>query len=348
MKTSQKSYSKKTTGISYEQIVRDVRSGVVKPIYLLMGEESYYIDHIADFIVNTVLKPEEKDFNLITFFGSDVDVETIISAARAYPMGAQRLVVQVKEAQNLKHIDRLEFYMRQMQLSTVLILCYKNGTVDKRLKVVSLIQKEGILFESKKLYDSQLPPFVRNYLARKKINIVPEAAEMIAEFIGSDLNRIASELDKLLLALPHGENLITKDLVKQQIGMSKNFNIFELQEAIGIKDIFKVNSILKYFDSNPKENPIQMVLPSLFRYFSNIMLAFYSPDKSENGIATWLNMSSWQVKKNVLPAMKHYSGVKVMNILSEIRRTDGRAKGIGNPSISNGDLMKELFFFILH
>lgn len=348
MATYSKSYAKKPTGITYEQIVRDVRAGDIKPIYYLMGEESYYIDHVADFIVNAVLRPEDKDFNLVTFFGAESDVETVITAARAYPMGAQRLVVLVKEAQNMKHLDRLELYLRQIQPSTVLIICHKNGTLDRRLKVATMIQKEGVLFESKKLYDSQLPPFVRDYLKRKHVAIAPGAAEMAAEYIGSDLNRLASELDKLILALPQGSNMVTLELVQQQIGISKNFNIFELQDALGAKDILKVNRILKYFDSNPKENPIQMVLPSLFKFFSNLMLSFYSPDKSEHGIAAWLNMTEWQVRKNVLPSMKLYSGVKVMNILSEIRRTDGRSKGVGNPSISNGDLMKELMFFILH
>lgn len=348
MATYQKSFSKKPSGITYEQIVRDVRAGDIKPIYFLMGEENYYIDHVADFIVNTLLKPEEKDFNLVTFFGADTDVDTVITAARAYPLGAQRLVVLVKEAQSMKHLDRLELYLRQVQPSTVLIICHKNGSLDRRLKVAAMIQKEGVLFESKKLYDSQLPPFVRDYLKRKRVAVAPGAAEMAAEYVGSDLNRLASELDKLVLALPQGANIVTPELVQQQIGISKNFNIFELQDALGIKDVLKVNRILKYFDSNPKENPVQMVLPALFKYFSNLMLAFYSPDKSERGIAAWLNMTDWQVRKNVLPGMKLYSGVKVMNILSEIRRTDGRSKGVNNPAISNGDLMKELMFFILH
>jgi len=348
MAAYQKTYTKKPAGITYEQIVRDVRAGDIKPIYFLMGEESYYIDHVADFIVNTLLTPEERDFNLVTFFGADTAVETVITAARAYPMGAQRLVVLVKEAQSMKHIDRLELYLRQVQPSTVLVICYKNGSLDRRLKVAALIQKEGVLFESKKLYDSQLPPFVRDYLKRRHVAVAQGAAEMVAEYVGADLNRLASELDKLVLALPQGEKTVTPELVRQQIGISKNFNIFELQDALGTKDVLKVNRILKYFDSNPKENPIQMVLPALFRYFSNLMLAYYSPDKSEHGIATWLNMTDWQVRKNVMPGMRLYTGVKVMNILSEIRRTDGRAKGVENPSTSNGDLMRELMYFVLH
>lgn len=343
-----KDFKKKPAGISYDQIVREVRAGNLKPIYYLMGEESYYIDRVADFIVASVLTEEERDFNLITYFGADVDIDTILTSAKAYPMGAKHLVVLVKEAQNLKHIERLELYFKQMQPSTILIFCHKNGALDRRSKAATLINKEGILFESKRLYDSQLPTFVRDYLKRKHVAIEPDAAEMMGEYIGSDLNRIASELDKLVLALPKDVKTVSSSLVSQNIGISKNFNIFELQDALCNKDVLKANRIAKYFDDNPKENPIQLILPSIFKFFSNLMLAFYSPDKSEQGIAAWLKITDWQVRKNVLPAMRLYSGVKVMNILSEIRRTDARSKGVGNTSISNGDLMKELIFYILH
>lgn len=348
MAAVQRSYSRKPAGITHEQIIRDVRAGDIKPIYYLMGEESYYIDRVADFIADSVLAPEERDFNLVTYFGSEVDVDTIITAAKAFPMGAAHTVIMVKEAQNLKRLERLELYLRQVQPSTVLIFCHKNGTLDRRLKVAALISKVGVLYESKKLYDNQLPTFVRDYLKRRRVAVAPGAAEMMAELVGADLNRLASELDKLVLALPSGVKTVTPELVQQQIGLTRNFNIFELQDALGNKDVLKANQIMKYFDSNPKENPIQMVLPALFRFFSNLMLAFYAPQKTEAGVAAWLGMTEWQVRKNVLPAMRLYTGVKVMGILSEIRRTDARSKGVGNPSISNGDLMKELLFYILH
>ncbi len=339
---------KKPAGITYEEIVREVRAGTWRPIYYLMGEENYYIDKVADFIVDTILKPEERDFNLITFFGSETDINAVMMAAKSYPMGGDHLVIVVKEAQNLKHIDRLELYLKQVQPSTVLVFCHKNGTLDRRLKVCTMISKEGVLFESKKLYDSQLPTFVRNYLKRKHVAAAPGAAEMVADFVGADLNRLASELDKVLLAMPQGEKVLSVELVQQHIGLSKNFNVFELLDALGEKDVLKVNQILKYFDSNPREYPVQKILPSLFRYFSNLMLAYYAPEKSERGIAAWLKQTDWQVRKNILPPMQRYSGVKVMKILSEIRRTDARSKGVDNPFTSSGELMKELFFFILH
>lgn len=338
----------KASGPTPEDIVKDVRSGDLKPVYILMGEESYYIDRISDYIVSQVLKPEERDFNLLTFFGPDSQVSDVINAAKGFPMGAQRLVVVVKEAQGLSGIDKLEFYLKNPQPSTILIVCYKNGTIDKTKKFLMVARKVGVVFESKKLRDYQLPPFITSYLRRKGLAIDSNAAGMMAEYIGPDLNRMAGELDKLSLAMKGGAKTVTVDVVAENIGVSKDFNIFELQDAIVRKNVLKANLITNYFDSNPKANPIQKTLPVLFRLFSNVMLAYYSPDKSEHGIATWLNQTDWQVRQNILPAMKNYSGVKVMKIIGEIRRTDARSKGVGNPSIPSGELMRELIFFILH
>lgn len=341
-------YKKKPAGITYEQIVRDVRDGNVHPVYYLMGDESYYIDRVADYIVQTLLTPEERDFDLVTYFGADVKIEQLITAARAYPMMARRLVILVKEAQNLKHLERFEAYFRQPGPATVLIFCHKNGTIDRRTKAATLIAKEGVLFESKRLYDRELPPFILSYLKRKGYAAAPGVAEMMGELIGADLNRLASELDKLIIALPEGEKLISTTLVEQSIAQTKNFSVFELQDALGQKDVLRANRIIKYFDANPKENPIQMFLPQLFKYFSNLMLAFYAPEKTEAGIAAWLEMTPWQVRRNVLPAMRSYTAMKTMQIIAEIRRTDARSKGVNNPATSNGELLKELLFFILH
>lgn len=341
-------FKKKPSGITYEQIVRDVQAGNIKPIYYLMGDEGYYIDRVADFIVDAVLQPEERDFNLMTFFGADADIDAIITAARSYPMAAQHLVIVVKEAQALKHLEHLEYYLRQVQPTTVLIFCHKNGTIDRRLKVATMLNKVGVLFESKKLYDNQLPTFVQNYLRRKHLTAAPGAAEMVADFIGSDLNRIASELDKLILTLPEGVKQVTIDEVQKNIGISKNYNNFELQDAIGNKDVLKANRIVKYFDANEKANPIQATLSVLFKYFSNLMLSFYAPQRTEQGIAAWLGMTEWQVRKNIMPAMRNYSAMKVMNILAEIRRTDARSKGAEGSHTPNGELLKELIYFILH
>ena len=333
---------RRPSGVSYEDIVRAVRAGDIKPVYYLMGDEAYYIDRVADFIVDTLLPPEERDYNLLTCFGPDTDIDTLMTAARRYPMGGRWLVIVVKEAQHLRQIER------QPQPSTVLVMCHKNGTLDRRLKVSALIASTGVLFESKRLYDSQLPAFVRDYLKRRRVAAAPGAAELVADFVGSDLNRLASELDKVLLALPQGERTLTIELVERHIGQSKNFTVFELLDALGEKNVAKVNQIAKYFDNNPKDNPIQKVLPALFRYFANLMLAHYAPAKTEAALAAWLDQSEWQVRKNVLPALSRYSGVKVMHILSELRRTDARSKGVDNPFTPGGELLRELLFFILH
>lgn len=339
---------KKKTGPTYDVIVRDVRAGDVKPVYCLMGAESYYIDRLSDFIVDSALKPEERDFNLFTFFGAESTVDAVINAAKGFPMGARRLVVVVKEAQNLANFDRLEFYLRQPQPSTVLVLCYKNGTLDRRKKIVGMIEKAGVLFESPRLYDSQLPGFIREYMKRLHLDVDARACALLAEYVGADLNRLVGELDKLVVALPEGQHAVTVDLVEHQVGISKDFNIFELQDALAQKDMAKVSRIVNYFDKNPKANPIQKTLPALFKFFSNLMLAYYAPERTERGIANWLGLADWQVRRNVLPAMKNYTGTKVMKILGEIRRTDARSKGVENPSTPNGELMEELLYFILH
>jgi len=313
-----------------------------------MGEESYYIDRIADFLVSSLLKPEERDFNLLTFFGAETDIDTVINAAKGFPMGAQHVVVVVKEAQRLTKLERMEYYFKQMQPSTVLVFCYMGGTIDRRTKVAGLIEKNGVLFESKKLRDNQLPAFVTTYLRRHRVAIAPAAAQMMADYVGSDLNRMAGELDKICLSLPKDNATVTPEVVERYVGVSKDFNVFELQDAIGRKDVFKVMQIVNYFDKNPKTNSIQKVLPFLFKYFSNVMLAYYAPDKTPRGIAAWIGQTDWQVQRNVLPAMRNYTGVKVMNIIGELRRTDARSKGIDNPNTPPGELMRELFYFILH
>lgn len=342
----------KTTAISYESILREANAGNFRPVYYLMGEESYYTDRIADYLVDHALQEEEKAFNLLTVYGLDTTIEAIMDTARGYPMGAQRLVVCVKEAQNLKNIEALEHYLKQPQPSTVLIFCHKNGSLDRRKKLPALIEKAGgVVYESAKLRDYQLPTFIQDYMARKRVPIQPQAVAMMAEHVGADLNRMAGELDKLCIAVnsqAQGARAVTAEMVAAHIGISKEYNIFELQEALVNKNVTKAMQIANYFDKNPKANPIQKTLPSLFRCFSNVMLAFYSPDKSEAGLASWLGMSAWQVKRNVSPAMRNYSGLKVMQIISEIRRTDARSKGVGNPFISSGDLMRELLYFILH
>ncbi|MBQ7539763.1 MAG: DNA polymerase III subunit delta [Bacteroidaceae bacterium] len=340
-------FSKKQQGPTAETIMRDVSAGQIAPIYYLMGAESYYIDKLESFLVSKLLQPEERDFNLITILGSDVEIDNLMAMARNYPMGAQYMVIVVKEAQNVENLERLEFYLKQPQPQTVLIFSHKNGTLDGRTKITGLIRKTGVVFESPKLYDNQIPTFVSQYVREKGAVITSEAAQIMADSIGADLSRVASEADKLILSLPEENKKIDRDMVLSNIGMSKEFNVYELLDALGQKNALKVNLIQKYFDSNAKAYPIQRTLPLIFRYFSSLMLAYYAPDRTPRGIATWLGQSEWQVQKNVIPAMQHYNATKVMHIISAIRRTDARSKGVDNPFTSPADLMRELFAFIL-
>lgn len=341
------SYSK-TPAVTHTSIIRDVRDGKLLPVYYLMGEESYYIDRLADFLVDAVLKPEDKAFNLITVFGADTTIQDIMDAARAFPMGAERQVIMVKEAQALKNIELLETYLQQPQPTTLLIFCHKNGSLDRRKKLAGQIAKVGVVYESKKLRDGDLPPFIDQYMRRKRVGITNDAIMLLADHVGADLNRLSSELDKLCIALPEGQQQVTRDLVAEHIGISKDFNIFELQDALGRKDVMRVMQIAAYFERNPKAAPPPQLLASLFGFFANLMQAYYAPQRTPAGIAAWLGITEWQVKKNVLPAMQHYGGTKVMHIIAEIRRTDARSKGVENPNTPWGELMRELFFFILH
>lgn len=337
-----------TKVFTYEEIVREVKNGVYVPIYFLMGEEDYYIDRISEYIADRVLTEAEKEFNLTMLYGADTDIATIVNSAKRYPMMSKYQIVMVKEAQNLKNLDELTYYLQKPLMSTILVFCYKHGVLDRRKKLAAEIEKAGILFESKKLKDAQLSGFISSYLKRKRVDIEPKASEMMAEFVGADLNRMAGELEKLVITLPDGCSRITPEQIERNIGISKDYNNFELRNALITKDVLKANLIVKYFNNNMKNNPLQVTLAVLFGFFSNMMLTYYAPGKSEQEIASFLGLRSpWQAK-DYLAAMKKYSGVKVMQIIGEIRLCDAKSKGVKNSSVSDGDLLRELIYFIMH
>lgn len=334
--------------ITYEEIVRNLKNRVYSPVYFLMGEEDYYIDRISDYIMDTVLSEVEKEFNLTVLYGADTDMAGVINAAKRYPMMSEHQVIVVKEAQGLKGMEDLVYYLQKPLLSTILVFCYKHGTLDRRKKITVEIEKAGVLFESKKLKDTQLPGFISSFLKRKKVEIEPKASEMIAEFVGTDLNRLAGELEKLIITLPPGGTRITPEQIERNIGISKDYNNFELRSALIEKDVLKANRIVKYFNDNPKNNPLQLTLAVLFNFFSNLMLAYYAPEKTEQGIAAQLGLRSpWQ-SREYMAAMRRYKGIKVMQIIEAIRTCDAKSKGIDNSSMSDGDLLKELVYVILH
>lgn len=340
--------AKTTVGLTYQEIIKKVEQRQFAPVYLLMGDESYYIDKISDLLASTVLTEEEQGFNqMVMYCTRETDITNIISTAKRYPMMSEYQVVIVKEAQNLLKIDDLTDYVLNPLMSTILVICYKNGTVDKRKKLVAAVQKNGVVYESQKLKDTALPTFITDYLKSKQLTINTNAAMMMADHIGADLNRMASELDKLIIALPKGESTITPDLVEENIGISKEFNNWELRSAILSKDVFKANRILTYFESNPKANPAIPTLAVIFSLFASMMQGYYAPDKTDFGLSQHLGISTWQAR-DVLQAMRNYTARKTMDIIAKLRETDAKLKGIEKGNATDGEIMRELIFFILH
>jgi len=336
--------------VTYSSIMKELQSGQYRPVYYLMGEESYYIDKICDYIAEHALQPEERDFNQTIMFGSDVSASQIADAARRYPMMAERQVVIVKEAQNLKNTDALEKYMKQPLQSTVLVICHKNGKIDGRKReYVKAVQQAGILFESQKLKERDLPTFIENYVKQKNAAIDPKSTQLIADAIGADLSRLVGELEKVLLGLPEDNKRITPQVVEDRIGVSKDFNGFELRDAIVNKNVFKANQIVKYFEKNPKAGSIYSFLPMLFNYFQNLMLAYYCPEKaSQERVAEWLELRSPWAAKDYMTGMRNFTAMKTMQIISKLREIDAKSKGLDNPNTPPEELVKELIFFILH
>lgn len=326
----------------------ELKSGTYQPVYYLMGEEGYFTDRITDYIIEHSLTEDERDFNLTVFYGLESDIDTIITAAKRFPMMAERQVIVVKEAQMLKNIDNLLFYLQAPQPTTVLVFAHKNGSLDKRKKVAAELDRRGVVLDSKKMRDDQLPSFITGYIREKGLAADNKSVQMMRESIGSDLSRIAGEIDKLAIALPQGTQAITPELVEEHIGISKEYNNFELQNALVNKDIYKANKIINYFAQNPKKNPIQMTLALLFSFFSNVMMSYYAPEKSERGIAEFLGLrNSWGVG-DYIKAMRNYRAVHVMEILHLIRLADAQSKGAEGAQMPDGEIMRELLYKILH
>lgn len=334
---------------TYEGIIRELHAKQYRPVYYLMGDEPFYIDKIADYIADNVLTDTEKEFNQTILYGGDIDnVSTIINAAKRYPMMSEYQVIIVKEAQSIPGMDELVYYLQKPLKSTILVICHKHGTLDKRKKLAAEIEKAGILFESKKLKDAQLPTFITSYIKQKGYDIDLKATAMLAEFVGADLSRLVGEMEKLIITTSKNSTKITPEQIEKNIGISKDYNNFELRSALIEKDVLKANKIVKYFEENPKTNPIQVTLSLLFSFFANLMMAYYAPEKSEQGIASFVGLkASWQAKEYMI-AMRRYSGVKTMQIINEIRTTDAKSKGVENSSLSDADLLRELVFKILH
>jgi DNA polymerase-3 subunit delta len=332
---------------SINQIVSDIKQGNIKPIYFLMGEESYYIDKIADYIEKNVLTEEEKGFNQMVLYGRDVTVEDIISNAKRFPMMAERQVVIIKEAQDLSRtIENLVAYAENPQPSTVLVICYKYKTLDKRKKLSKIIGKNGLLFESKKLYENQVGDWIRRMLSGKSYKIEPKATLMLIEFLGTDLSKINNELEKLMLILPK-DSLISPSHIEENIGISKDFNNFELRKAVGAKQIVKANQIVNYFAQNPRNNPLVMTISLLNSFFTQLLIYHGLKNKTKSNVASALKVNPYFVG-DYDTAARNYPMRKVSRIISLLRDADMKSKGVGATNLNQGDILKELLFKMMH
>ncbi|WP_405605628.1 DNA polymerase III subunit delta [Polaribacter sp. Asnod1-A03] len=327
-------------------IVADIKNGNIKPIYFLMGDEPYYIDKISDFIEESVLDESEKGFNQQIMYGRDASIEDIVSSAKRYPMMAERQVIIVKEAQDLsRSIEKLVSYAENPQPTTVLVVNYKYKKLDKRKKLHKVVSKSGLVFESKKLYENQVADWIRRVLGGKKYQIEPKAAQMLVEFLGTDLSKISNELDKLMLVLSK-ETIIEDKHIEENIGISKDYNNFELKKAVGEKNVLKANRIINYFVENPKNNPLVMTISLLNGFFTQLLLFHGLKDKSKSSVAKNLGVSPYFVDE-YFSAARNYPMRKVAQVIATLRDADVKSKGVG-ASQSHRDILKELLFKILH
>jgi len=330
-----------------KQIVTDIKNRNFKPIYFLMGEEPYYIDNISKYIESQVLTEEEKGFNQMVLYGRDVSIEDVVGHAKRYPMMSEYQVVIVKEAQDLsRHIEKLVDYAENPQPTTILVFNYKYKTIDKRKKLYKTLKKSGVIFEGKKLYDNQVGDWIRRVLSGQNYTISPKAAQMLAEFLGTDLSKISNELEKLKIILPEGTQ-ITPEHIEQNIGISKDYNNFELQKAVGARDFVKANQIIKYFGENPKDNPMVVTVSLLYSFFSKLLHLHGLSDKSPRSVTAALKINPYFANEYIAAA-RNYPMKQVSSVIATLREFDVKSKGVGSNAVSQGDLLKEMMVKIMN
>ena len=343
---------KVNTADVYNKIIADIKDGKFAPVYILMGEESYYIDKVCDAITENALKEEEKDFNLTVLYGSETRAQRVIDEARRFPVMAERQVVVVREAQALKDLEQLEKYMDKPVATTILVICYMGGTIDARKKLLTRANAVGQVLNSEPLrYDRDIVRFINEYLKKEyKATIEERAAQVVAAHIGGDLKRLTSELEKVLISFSENDaKKITSDLVESKIGISKSYNVYELRDALINRDALKAHRIAKYFEENPKSGGLFALLPQTFSFFQNLMLAYYTPNpKTESAIMSQLGLRNPYQTRDYITAMKNYSPMKTLQIISKLREIDARSKGLENVNTSPEELLSEMVSFILH
>ena len=329
-----------------KRLVADIKNGKIRPIYFLFGEEAYYIDKVAEYIEKNVLTEEEKGFNQTVLYGRDVSIDDIVGNAKRYPMMAERQVLIIKEAQHLSRtIENLVSYAENPQPTTVLVVCYKYKKLDKRKKLYKAVQKSGVLFESKKLYESKVADWIRRTLNGQGYQIAPKASHLLVEFLGNDLGKIVNELKKLQGVLPK-DTQITAAHIEEHIGFSKDFNNFELKKAIGERNVVKATRIISYFAQNPKDNPFVLTVSLLYTFFAQLLQYHGLRDHSAKGVASALRINPYFVGEFQIAA-KNYPMKKVSSIVSHLREMDLKGKGVNANGLPEADLLKELLVKII-
>jgi DNA polymerase-3 subunit delta len=349
--------------MEFNDIMSELKRKIYRPVYFLMGEEPYFIDMISDYIEQNVLDESEKEFNQSVLYGRDITAADVIGAAKRFPMMSEHQVIIIKEAQNIKDLvgkDKdaekektkekakppFEAYIENPQKSTILVICYKYKTIDKRTSAAKAIDKNAVLFDSKKIYDNKVPDWINNYLKGKEYTVSPKASALLTEYLGTNLSKVSNELDKLMINLPP-KSEISVEHIQTNIGISKDYNVFELQTAIGKKEVLKANRIINFFASNEKEHPMVMTISSLYGYFCKLLIYQFLTDKSKGNVASELGVHPFFVG-DYERAAKNFSAVKLKAIFSYLREYDLKSKGVDRGSATEGELLKELVFKILH
>ncbi|MFW5656418.1 MAG: DNA polymerase III subunit delta [Bacteroidota bacterium] len=334
--------------MDFQQIISELKQKKYHPIYFLTGDEPYFIDIISNYIAKNVLTDQEKEFNQTVLYGKDTDMATIINTAKRYPMMATHQVVIVKEAQEIGNMDLLIHYLEKPLNSTILVFNYKYKNLDNRKNLTKTIKNKTLFFESKKLYDDKIPGWINSFLKARKKTITPEAAVMLTEFLGNDLSKIANEIEKLIITLPPEIEKITPTHVEKNIGISKDYNNFELQKAIGTGNVIKANQIVNYFGNNPKQNPMALTIASLYGFFSKVLRYHLMKNKADNRAVTSALQISPYFIRDYQQAARRYPPAAIVRNISLLREFDLKSKGVNNASTPPEELLKELIFKIMH
>ncbi len=336
--------------ITAQDLLKKIKKKEFDSQYLLFGDEPFFIDLIAEYLEKNTLSPQDQSFNQFVFWGKDLSIPALLSHAKRYPMMAEKQLIIVKDAHNIQDIDKKEMqkifeeYLKKPLSSTILVLVFKEN-IKENLSWFKAFDTNGMAMSSKKMYENKIPDWIKSYCDEKSVKISPKATQMLVEYVGSDLTRISHEIDKIVLNLKDNEEL-NADSVEKYVGISKEYNAFELQKALSVKDVLKANKIINYFISNPKDNPLPQLIILLYNYFSKVLLLHATSDKTERNLAIVLGVNPYFVKDYNLTA-RNYSLNKVCQIINQISIADRRSKGIEGTN-NEGDVLKDLIFMILH